>query len=243
MSPPTRPTADHLSHLRGGPRPLAEWPLLVLVGVTGVGKSTALAALGAYRVLPDRRLLTDAVMLNGEAVTDREERFRRTAAYRERHPGGMAAALAELRPDPAHWPTPLAFDGLRGEDEVRQARRYPGWRFLSLHAPDAVRVRRLLGRADEFDAVAGGGVGELRAELKALAAGLFTPAELDQLAALPHPPAEVLAKTRIVVAERRNYDPQAARAALAGLAAVRHLELDTAQLSAQQVQARIAEWL
>jgi len=45
-----------------GHPPLRDLPLTVLVGVTGVGKSTALAALGDVRVLPDRREVTDAVM-------------------------------------------------------------------------------------------------------------------------------------------------------------------------------------
>ena len=46
--PSTRGTDDQE---RGAPgeRPLADWPLTVLVGVTGVGKSTALHALKAAR--------------------------------------------------------------------------------------------------------------------------------------------------------------------------------------------------
>ncbi|MCD0177696.1 ATPase, partial [Deinococcus sp. 14RED07] len=79
-------------------RRLSDLPLTVLVGVTGVGKSTALAALTgadpAMRVLPDRREVTDAVMIlpatGGAPVRDREERFRLTARYRQQHPGGMA---------------------------------------------------------------------------------------------------------------------------------------------------------
>jgi len=104
-----------------GHPPLRDLPLTVLVGVTGVGKSTALAALGDVRVLPDRREVTDAVMiaaLAGRPVTDREERFALTARYRETHPGGMAQALGSLHADPAVWPLPLVFDGCAGRTRI-----------------------------------------------------------------------------------------------------------------------------
>ncbi len=181
-------------------RPLASWPLIVLVGVTGVGKSTALAALNGptlggpgLRVLPDRRQVTDAVMIwpqAGRAVSDREERFKLTAQYRETHPGGMAQALGELWAEPLAA-QPLVFDGLRGLNEVQYAAEvFAAWRFINLHAPDALRVRRLLGRGDAFDnagGTVGGGVdGDLRAALAALpgAAQVLTPGELGDLAAL-----------------------------------------------------------
>lgn len=234
---------------------LAELPLTALVGVTGVGKSTVLAALAGAQppitLLPDRRLVTDAVMIApaGGPVTDREARFALTARYRETHPGGMAQALGELALDPARWPAPLLFDGLRGADEVGYAaEHFSTWRFAALHAPDPVRVRRLLGRADRFDQVQTGEAGDLHAALLALpgVAGVFRPDDLAQLAALStqgRDPAEVLAKTRIVLSERRHYDPDAARAILAHLPAHRALDLDTVQLPPAEVAARLLEWL
>ncbi|BDP40970.1 ATPase [Deinococcus aetherius] len=258
MSVPARP----LPHLRAAPprlpheRPLAELPLTVLVGVTGVGKSTALAALrGAdpgVRVLPDRREITDHVMIlprAGGPVSDRAERFRLTALYRERYPGGMAHALGTLSADTRHWGERPLFDGLRGLEEVRHAAEtFPAWRFVALTAPDPVRVRRLLGRADAFDRVAGRGVGgDLRADLAALpgAGAVFTPAELDGLAALAeggHAPADILAKTRIVVTERQHYDPDAAGAFLGTLPRARALVLDTVALSPAQVVEAVRKW-
>ena len=247
-------TADAVAAQSAGWLPLAREPIVALVGVTGVGKSTALAALDRLRLLPDRREVTDEVMIRplaGGPVTDREQRFAMTARYREVHPGGMAQALGSLYADPAIWSGPLVFDGLRGQDEVSHAvRHFPTWRFVSLHAPDAVRVRRLLGRADRFDAVSMQAVdgSGLRAALQVLpgAAQVFTPEELDGLARLEQagfPPADILAKTRIVVSERQHYDPQAARQALAGLPAGRHLELDTDLLPPEQVAERIGVWL
>ena len=252
---------------RSGWPGLAGRPLTVLVGVTGVGKSTALTALlsgnGTLKLLPDRREVTDAVMIlpvAGGPVSDREARFELTARYRALHPGGMAQALGSLCADPDTWSGPLVFDGLRGQGEVEYAAaHFPAWRFVSLHAPDAVRVRRLLGRADAFDQVAGDRVTgdqvagnqnsglDLRAELAALNGvyEVFGAAELDTLAELVgegHSAAEVLAKTRIVISERRNYDPQAARAALRVLPAERWLDLDTDLNAPDEVARRIQAW-
>jgi len=236
---------------------LGELPLTVLVGVTGVGKSTALASLrGAdarARVLPDRRELTDHLILAplaGRPVADRAERFALTARYRAQHPGGMAHALGTLGADTEVWGERPLFDGLRGREEVEYAARtFPAWRFVALHAPDVVRVRRLLGRGDAFDRLeAGAGPGgALRAELEALpgVAAVLTPAELDTLAALEgegHPAAEILAKTRIVVSEREHYDPEAAKLFLSTLPPARALVLDTVALSPEQVAAAIRDW-
>jgi hypothetical protein len=239
-------------------RPLSEQRLIVLVGVTGVGKSTALTALLSspvgLKLLPDRREVTDAVMiapLAGGPVTDREQRFALTARYREQHPGGMAQALGSLSADPQRWNGGLIFDGLRGADEVGYAAQHcPQWRFVSLHAPDALRVRRLLGRADAFDTV-GKKTGEMTdlrgalAELKG-AEQVFTSAELDALAALAasgYTPSDVIAKTRIVLSERQHYDPQAARAVLKMLPAAHSLDLDTNLLSPEVVARQITAWM
>ncbi|WP_245557551.1 ATPase [Deinococcus peraridilitoris] len=241
-------------------QPLPGLPLLVLVGVTGVGKSTTLSSLEQlgvrFSVLPNRREVTDAVMIEplaGSPVSDREERFRLTARYRETHPGGMAQALASLAVDLNHWTSPLLFDGLRGLDEVRYATEHlPLARFVVLGAPDMVRVRRLLGRADHFDRVvttgeeAGGQ--RLLAQLRALEGvrEVFEEDALEQLAALPGEGidrADVLGKVRIVVSERRHYDPRSAQEWLEHLPPRRALILDTAAFSATDVARRIQEWL
>lgn len=250
-----------LPFLRPAPPPpaafeafLGDLPLTVLVGVTGVGKSTALSALGGERVLPDRRRVTDAVMILPHApqgVADREERFRLTAQYRQGHPGGMAQALGSLVGDTRHWGRRPVFDGLRGLDEVTYAAgTYPAWRFVALSAPDAVRVRRLLGRADAFDRVkaAGSAAGrDLRTALDELPGigAVFTPEQRDALAALPDEgfaAADVLAKVRIVISERRNYDPAAAEAYLSTLGPQRALLLDTVALDAAHVGQAIRAW-
>ncbi len=265
-------TSTSLPHLRAdspgaalstGERRLSDLPLTVLVGVTGVGKSTALSALAGQtgRVLPDRREITDAVMilpLAGTPVADREERFRLTAQYRTGHPGGMAQALGSLVADTAHWGQTLVFDGLRGLDEVRYAAEsYPSWRFVALGAPDSVRVGRLLGRGDTFDQIAGDQIGgdqvsrsnsdDLKTALLDIKGvqDVFSETELNQLAALTaqgHTPQDIAAKVKIVVSERRNYDPHAAEAYLRTLPPERALILDTVALNPEQVAAAVREW-
>ena len=234
-------------------RRLADLPLTVLVGVTGVGKSTALDALksGALRALPDRREVTDAVMilpLAGREVRDREERFRLTAQYRSEHPGGMAQALGSLVADTRVWGESPVFDGLRGLDEVQYAAQsFPAWRFVALGAPDVVRVGRLLGRGDTFDQVNADGASDLRAALANLKGvqDVFSAEELENLVALSaqgHTPEDILAKVKIVVSERRHYDPQAAEAFLRTLLPERALILDTVALNPEQVAQAVREW-
>ncbi len=209
--------------------PLKDHPLLILVGLTGVGKSTLVEALGFPR-LPDRRELVDLYVLPRYGVTPpipREERFRLTRRFREEFPGGVAEVLARGYGEPRF---PLLFDGLRGEAEVAYALAHlPKALFVVLHAREATRLKRLLSRGDAFDRV------ELRpeelAELKALAEGVLSPEELEEALALA-PWEEVLAKLKIVAEEKRNYDP------LGPLRLLSHhpraLVLDTEKLSLRE---------
>ncbi|MBI3959589.1 MAG: ATPase [Chloroflexi bacterium] len=234
---------------------VAELPLLILVGVTGVGKSTTLALLEAaappVRQLPDRRALADLLITKvqldaGEAlraVTDRAERFDYTRRYREQNPGGLAQALSQLWIDPARWPQPLCFDGLRGADEVGYAaQQLPHARFAVLDAPDVVRVERLLGRGDRFDRLSTTQSPTEGGTLPGLdvpgAGALFTPDEQARLSALVTggavSAADLRAKVAIVVTERQNYDPAAAIAALQRLAPGRTVVVDTTQCTPQE---------
>ena len=158
-------------------RPPAGWvaivdkPVLILVGVTGVGKSTAVDALrtcwGEISLLPNRRKIADLLVIptvqgwDGDpptVVTDRRRRFDYTGRYRQRHPGGLAHAFSRLvlqrRPATPGRGEVTVFDGLRGADEVSfAAQGLPLARFAVLNAPDVVRVERLLQRQDAFDQV------------------------------------------------------------------------------------------
>jgi len=248
-------------------------PLLILVGVTGVGKSTTLEGLQAsglrFSLLPDRRMLTDRLLIGYlqtldrlpvEPVTDRRARFAYTRRYHQLFPGGMSHALSQLLVDSTIDLDWLLFDGLRGAAEVAHAAEaLPAARFVVLHAPDLVRVHRLLGRSDAFDRITSvGSTHHGPANDETLAAigvadgdALFTPAEVRTLLQLIAPPVgsgtvpleEVRAKLQIVVEERRNYDPQAAITYLHQHAAARALVIDTTVASPTVAVQQIVEWL
>jgi hypothetical protein len=262
----------------GAPTPagwaaVVDCPLLILVGVTGVGKSTALQALTAagldYCLLPDRRDLTDRLIIPsvqaqaGEPaapVRDRKARFAYTRAYREQYPGGMAHALAQLRIDPQVQDGALLFDGLRGANEVTHAAALlPHALFVVLEAPDVVRVARLLGRNDPFDQIgeAHAPAAERDAHLDSVqwfadigappAEGSFTPQEEQALLDLVRAGAVTAEALRdslaIVLEERRSYDPAAAKAALLEVAPLRTLAVDTQRHAPEAVGALIKRFV
>lgn len=162
---------------------LAETNLLILVGVTGVGKSRTVQELSdaglSFTLLPNRRVLTDHLIIGAlqrldsdiytnqapPIVRDRKERFAYTRRYRETYAGGMAQALTSLCVADSLAEKQLLFDGLRGVNEVEcAARLLPKARFIALSAPDGVRIERLLGRNDAFDQIDGGQTNHADAE-------------------------------------------------------------------------------
>jgi hypothetical protein len=229
-------------------RSIVDLPLLVLVGVTGVGKSTTLQALTEIghplALLPDRRALTDDLIIAAlqredglppQLVTDRVQRFDYTRRYRERYPGGMAHALTQLCVAERMTDEPLCFDGLRGAEEVGYAAEHlPHARFLVLDAPDRLRVERLLGRADSFDRVDSKGSPPPtggRLDLPGVDEILSAEDQHALLALVERGEAtaeDLCAKLTIVITERRNYDPAAAIAELQRAAPARTLVVNTA---------------
>lgn len=209
---------------------LRDLPLLVLVGLTGVGKSSLLRAL-EYPTLPDRREVVDRYVLplfRAKPPLDRAERFALTRRFREEHPGGVAEALAHAYTRPT-WP--LLFDGLRGKAEVHYAlERLPKSYFIVLEARDLTRLSRLLHRGDSFDRIRVDSTG-LKA-MRELAQGVLSQDELEQALSWGIPPEDLIAKLKIVAEERKNYDPEGARQVLQN--SPRALFLDTEALTIEQ---------
>jgi hypothetical protein len=209
--------------------PAVEAPLLILVGLTGVGKSTLVQALGLPR-LPDRRELVDLYVLpryGAKPPIPREERFRLTRRFLQEFPGGVAEVLARGYVPPLPL---LLFDGLRGEKEVAFAlERLPKALFVVLHAREITRLKRLLARQDAFDRVALS-PGEAE-KLWELAQGVLSPEELEEALALA-PAEEVLAKLKIVAEEKKNYDPEGPLRLLEGHP--RALVLDTEAMALEE---------
>jgi hypothetical protein len=268
-----RPLSAQLGYGQSAPpgwRAIAEVRLLILVGVTGVGKSTTLERVMAAQpctLLPDRRLLTDDLIIaemqardpaqiNAGPVKDRKLRFEYTRRYRQLYPGGMAHALAQLWLAPeqgrAFEATLYIFDGLRGDNEVAYAAGHlPLACFAMLDAPDAVRLRRLLGRGDAFDQIALTPAAQ-NGPLTTFAdlgiqetGGLFNAVEEAALLGLVRSGAvsadDLRAKLQIVIEERRNYDPAATRQALIDHAGSRALIIDTTQHPPRAVAQQILE--
>lgn len=265
---------EELSIEREGAAPpaggrLRDRPAIVLVGLTGAGKTTTVGRLQAFlplaAVLPDRRAMTDRLilpMMTGSSmpVTDRVERFRLTAAFKERHPGGMGDLLGRLVLPADLPPGPVLFDGLRGEAEVSAAATLETARFLVLECSPEGRLRRLCGRDDPFDRTRAGGtppappgaaspdaVAAIRQAIAGAGFDALVPASVaDRLAAElavgGTEAAAVAGMAAIIVEESRHYDPAAARAALQRLAPGRTLVIDTDRLASDQVAETAVAW-
>lgn len=244
-----------------GWKAIATQPLLIVVGLTGSGKSTTIAVLmergSNFTLLPNRRVLTDELIIptmakvnGGEAnTTCRIERLKYTRQYRQQFPGGMAHILAQLQVKETG--SLLIFDGLRGENEVRYAAKaLPNAKFIVLEASEKGRLLRLLTRNDSFDKIADSepdmNQGEEDTKLCSFASlgipeasEIFTLAEERQLFALARKGMfsceDLQSKLKIVVSERYNYDPVATRSALLALARDRTFVFDTTKYGLQQI--------
>ncbi len=200
----------HVSLVGGeGFRPLGECALLMLVALTGTGKSTTLERLRArlggtgLDLIPTRRELADWIAIPMaqaladepiEMVGDRARRFACTRRFAEQVPGGLAAPFSWLHL--ANRCDGLLFsEGIRGRNEIRYALdHFPRWQIVELTLPPLTRLRRLSGRHDDFDRAKGSAdVSFLPLRLQGEARALVDAGEIS---------AEALA---IVEAEAANY--------------------------------------
>ncbi len=231
--------------------------LLIIVGTTGVGKNTTTEALLTeglkFTLLPNRRDLSTQLVIGAIAQAEgkqveslgRIERFTYAKRFRQQFSGGMSYVLRYLYLDPKQTKSLLIFDGLRGKEEVRYAATaLPNAKFALLEAPDYVRLQRLLTRNDPFDQavqspnpskISEAAIDDALASFKVLgvpeAGMLFSPSEEQELLSLVRngmvSSTDLQDKLRIIVEERRNYDPEATRLTLEAIAPERTLTIDT----------------
>ena len=247
--------------------PVTDLPLVIVIGLTGVGKSTTIQLLTEqgldFTLLPNRRELADQIIIpllqqeDGQPlqpVTDRVKRFEYTARHRAKYPGGMAHALSQLLIDPQKTKPLFLFDGLRGLEEVQHAVSYfPQARFIVLDASDMTRLTRLLKRDDAFDTTA---VSSTLTSQNLIASfmtipdleAVFDEEQLRQVARIARAAKisndSVVKKVTIIVEERRNYDPDTARVFLTRSRPPNPvLVIDTANLTVKAVAQRIVAWL
>ena len=213
LAPPLKHRYPLVS-LHGGPGWLAlgQCPLLMLVALTGSGKTTALNLLKrrlgmpAGDIIPSRRELTDWILfplaqaVAGEPISpvhDRVERFAITRRFARQVEGGMAAIFSWLYLHGAAR-GPLLSEGIRGPGELEYAlRHFPSWQIVELTLPALTRLRRLSSRDDRFDKAQG------RADLA------FLPRQLHEEALALLDAGEISPKALAIArAEAANYGGQ-----------------------------------
>ncbi len=239
------------------PARLPERDLLILVGLTGVGKTTTVQALReagiAFGLLPNRRELTDAYIISWlqerdgiprVPVLDRAERFALTRRYRALHPEGMAHVLTRVDVAPDLGSGWLVFDGLRGRGEVTAAADLlPRARFLALTAPADVRLARLLGRGDAFDQVGAAPATTAGARASEVLHGLMDAAAQDRfqawLDAGEVSADDLVAKAKILRKEQENYSQEESLAALDEVESSRVLVARTDRHTPREIAERV----
>lgn len=244
-------------------------PLVIIVGLTGVGKSTMINTLTKsglnFTLLPNRRTLTTELIIPNIAATNgknikticRTEQFKYTRQYQKQFPGGMGHILSQLQVNLTQINYPLIFDGLREKNELTYAANtLKKAKFVILDAPLSIRLKRLLTRNDAFDKITQYSEDTIVNRQKIMsfsaldipeASSLFTFAEAQEIfTAIKtgiYQPTEVSQKLKILVEESRNYDSNATKKALQAIAPERTLFLDTTKMTPQQLTQKVFRYI
>lgn len=236
-----------------GYTPIEEYPLIIIVGLTGSGKTTLCNLLNSQEELffiPERRIITDKVIIPSlktkkkvkEDIYTREERFEFSNQFRKNYPGGMGFILSQLHIKLPGEKSILVFDGLRGENEVSFAiNNLSKSLFILLDAPDNVRVKRLIKRKDSFDRV-NNELKEIDLELLGKIFSLEELREIHDDINKGHLEAkQVIEKSVIVHTEKKNYSPELTKEVLLNLAKDRTYIFDTTKLEPKEIYSTLKE--
>ena len=143
----------------------------------------------------------------------------------------------------------LIFDNIRGLDECTAAvALFENSRFIFLDAPPMVRLKRLIGRGDNFDQVAATRLENDSFIEKLLvlegAEKVFDVYEIAKLDTSGIDESKILDAVQIILTEHQNYNSEDATSYLkSNLSFERLLYLDTSQLSIEEVTGKIQGWL
>lgn len=174
-------------------QPLSRMPVLMLVALTGTGKTTTLNALSdiaennieqGMSVIPSRREIADWIAIPTaqvildepiQPVTDRVQRFHYTRTFADHVNGGMATAFSWVHVSRAYNGLIIS-EGIRGANEISHAlTNFPNWHIIELALHPLTRLQRLSDRSSAFDNADGEGdvtflPADLQAEANALVA-------------------------------------------------------------------------
>jgi len=144
---------------------LAETPIIMLVALTGTGKTTTLKRLSekmtiVHNLIPSRRDLADMVIIptaqviaehDVHPVIDRVQRFEYTRLFANYVTGGYAEAYQWFNLSVQPTETVIC-EGIRGHHEIVYVLEHtPKWHIIELSANPLTRLFRLSNRADAFD--------------------------------------------------------------------------------------------
>ncbi|HAC65092.1 MAG TPA: hypothetical protein DCF68_16575 [Cyanothece sp. UBA12306] len=240
---------------------ISQYPLLILVGLTGVGKTTVTKKLlnseFNFTLLPNRRTLADKVIFptftqNEETIFCRIQRLEYTRKYQQLYSGGMAYVLSQLKVKTKLDKPILIFDGLRGKNEVIHAAKFlPNAQFLILEASNNIRLQRLINRKDKFDYIntsAQESLSDLNNKpvlesfsdlnIPQVSQLLTTTEQQEWLSIINQGKIEINVlkdKLKIILKEQQNYDIKETRNALLNIVPQRTLAVDTACYNCQQI--------
>lgn len=161
------PTSQHKS--------LKDCQLIMLVALTGTGKTTTLNALTkiagdtieqGMSIIPTRREIADWIsiptaqtLLNEpiQHVSDRVQRFHYTRTFAEHVDGGMATAFSWVNVN-NDFDGLIISEGIRGANEITHALgNFPNWHIIELALHPITRLKRLSNRSEAFDKADGAG--------------------------------------------------------------------------------------